>query len=367
MNPAAGAALLGAMIVFCITTASDAATVWRDAAALTLEGKGWDDTAGPYTRLPEKARGLVRDPVWNLAGNSAGLVARFTTNATDIRARWELTGADLAMNHMPATGMSGLDLYVKLDGTWRWLGVGRPTARQNEAVLASGLPAGQREYALYLPLYNGVTRVEVGVPDGASLTPAPPRHGVRKPVVFYGTSITQGGCASRPGMAYPAIIGRALDIPTVNLGFSGNGQGEREVSDLLAEVDASAFVIDPLANINGSAVEERLGYMLETLKARRPDVPVVLVEHPIFTFAFTREMGRAAADGWNVPLRALYDRFAPQWNGRMFLVPCDRLLGSDGEATVDGIHPTDVGFMRMADEIAPVVMRALASANARER
>jgi len=334
---------------------------WRDAATLTVEGRGWNDTESFYHRLPAKAKAVVRDSVWALSTNSAGIAVRFVTDAPEVRARWKLTSESLAMNHMPATGVSGLDLYVRLDGNWRWLGVGRPNAQENEATLASNIPPGPHEYTLYLPLYNGVTSVEVGVPEGRTLEPAPPRTRDVRPVVYYGTSITQGGCASRPGMAYPAIIGRSLDVPSVNLGFSGNGRGEHEVSDLLAELDASVIVIDAMPNMAADTVDERIRYMLDAIRKKRPETPVVIVEHPIFTFAFGAAKGRAASRSWNDVLAKIYSDNKAAWNGRLFYVKCDRLYGDDGESTVDGVHATDVGFLRMAEVIAPVVKKALAA------
>lgn len=332
---------------------------WLPATDLTLEGMGWTDTESPYQRLPGRARSIVRPPVWGLAGDSAGLAVRFVTDATEIHARWTLTKTELAMNHMAATGVSGVDLYVRRNGAWRFVAVGRPTGTENDVTLVSNMPKGEREYILYFPLYNGVSRMDIGVPEGDALRPAPPRPGGKRPVVFYGTSITQGGCASRPGMAYPAIIGRALDIPTINLGFSGNGKTEPEIVGLLAELDPAAFVIDPLANMTPDSVEERIGYLVKALHERRPGTPVILVELPIFTSVFNAEKGRAATSAWDVPLEKVFKANAPDWGGRLHYVRCDDLYGSDGEATVDGIHPTDVGFMRMAAVIGPAVHKAL--------
>ncbi len=172
--------------------------LWYDLRELDIEGKGWQDTKAPYDRLPARAEGKVRPPVWGLSRNSAGLCARFVTDAPAIQARWTLTSSRLAMPHMPATGVSGLDLYVRLsgDGRWHWLGVGQPREQSKDqttftSTLAGGLPAGQREYLLYLPLYNGVSSVEIGIAKTATLARGPDRPRERqKPIVFYGTSIT---------------------------------------------------------------------------------------------------------------------------------------------------------------------------------
>src|SRR5262245_24772295 len=169
------------------------AILWYDLRLLDVEGKGWPDTKAPYDRLPARAEGVVRGPVWNLSRQSAGLYARFLTDATTIHARWTLISDKLAMPHMPATGVSGLDLYVRSEkGHWQWLAVGRPEQKTNTAQLVSGLAPSKREYLLYLPLYNGVSSVQIGIPKSSALAKGPARPPERqKPIVFYGTSITQ--------------------------------------------------------------------------------------------------------------------------------------------------------------------------------
>ncbi|HBE03201.1 MAG TPA: hypothetical protein DC049_12110, partial [Spirochaetia bacterium] len=214
---------------------------WTDCAGLTIEGRGFTDTEIFYDRFPLRARETVDNNVWNLSRHSAGMAVRFITTARSISARWKLRNNSLAMPHMPATGVSGLDLYIKSGTQWRWMGSGRPLKFPLcEAELAKIPVSGENEFILYLPLYNGVEQVEIGVPADADIRPASARG---RPVVFYGTSILQGGCASRPGMAFPAMLGRRLDLPVINLGFSGNGRMQPEVISLIAEIDASAFVL----------------------------------------------------------------------------------------------------------------------------
>ncbi|HEX5103796.1 MAG TPA: SGNH/GDSL hydrolase family protein, partial [Pirellulaceae bacterium] len=181
--------------------------LWYDVRLLTVEGQGWSaaDLKAPYDRLPAKAEGKVRDAVWGLSRDSAGLCIRFRTDSPTIQCRWTLTKSNLAMPHMAATGVSGVDLYVNVDG-WRWLATGRPTSQLNSAALVSNLPAGKRAYVLYLPLYNGVSSVEIGIANGSDLEALPRDEKRAKPIVFWGTSITQGGCASRTGMVHTAIL-----------------------------------------------------------------------------------------------------------------------------------------------------------------
>lgn len=353
--------LAGAIPSVAQETSEAARWQWRDARELTVEGKGWADTRDFYDRLPARAEGQVRPPVWHLSRDSAGISVRFVTEATRIAAQWKLRREALAMPHMPATGVSGLDLYVKEQGQWRWLGNGRPTKTIEEKVLVSGLTPARREYLLYLPLYNGVQEVKIGVPTGVELQAGPKRPGQTKPVVFYGTSIVQGGCAARPGMSYPAILGRRLDVPTINLGFSGSAQCEPEMARLLAELDPAVFVLDPLPNMSAEMVNGRFEQFVGILREARPQTPIVLVEHLEYTdgeFVGSRREKVAAA---NAALRTIRQRLVQSGQKRIFLVTGDKLIGHDGEATVDGTHPTDLGFLRMADALEPRLRRALRS------
>jgi len=334
--------------------------LWYDAAGLTVEGKGWTDTDRFYDRLPARAKETVPPAVWSLSRHSAGMVVRFVTDSTKIAARWTVLSGDLAMPHMPATGVSGLDLYVKDNGAWRWIGNGRPQGQSTRATLADGIPEGSREYMIYLPLYNGTESLEIGVVPAAVLAKATARPaGNDKPIFFYGTSITHGGCASRPGAAYPAILGRMLDRPVINLGFSGNGRMEAALGVLLAEVDTAVYVLDCLPNLKPEEVAERVEPFVIALRAARPDTPIVLMENIAYQAGTFLPAPRAAYTDKNSVLRAAYERLLAAGVPGLTYVPGEGLLGTDGEATVDGTHPTDLGFMRMAEALAPVLRKIL--------
>ena len=340
------------MLGATITSGQESSVRWHDASELALEGRGWTDTKRPYARLPAKAEALVRRPVWDLAQHSAGFNVRFVTDATTISARWTLLNNRLEMPHMPATGVSGVDLYVRDEGLWKYLATGRPTRfPDNESVLVRGLEKAEREYRLYFPLYNGVERVEIGVHEGATFKPAPPLRATLRPIVFYGTSITQGGCASRPGMAYPAILGRTLGVPVINLGFSGNGKTEPEMAALLAEINAAAFVLDSLPNLTTAEVSERLPGFIDTIRERHKTVPIVLVESIAYTDKPFVGSRNERFMGSNDALRRIYNERRAAGDGRVYYVPSHNLIGLDGEGTVDGVHPTDLGFQRMASEL----------------
>lgn len=342
-------------------------TLWYDIRDLDLEGKAWADTKAPFDRLPAKAEGVVRPPVWGLSRHSTGMCVRFITDATTIQARWTLTSGGLAMPHMPATGVSGLDLYVRdAKGQWQWLAVGRPTAQTNTQQMIGGLAPGKREFLLVLPLYNGVSSVEIGIPKGNTLAKGPPRPAERrKPIVFYGTSITQGGCASRPGMVHTAILGRRLDHPIINLGFSGNGTMDLEIARLMAEIDAAVYVIDCLPNMVAKQVEERGEAFVRTLLKARPKTPVLLVEDRTYTNAHALESSRQRHAASRAALRTLHNLLDLHKAGGVHYLPGDKLLGDDNEGTVDGSHPTDLGFLRQADAFEKALRPLLPPAEVR--
>jgi lysophospholipase L1-like esterase len=328
---------------------------WKDVRQLRIEGQGWTDTKDAFDRFPARAETAVRKPVWDLSRDSAGLVVRFVTNAPTIHARWTLRKDRLALPHMPATGVSGLDLYVKLPAGWHWVANGRPEKTTNEQILLRNWPGGSREYMLYLPLYNGVTSVEIGVPSDAAIEPAPARSADVRPVLFYGSSILQGGCASRPGMAYPSIVGRRLDWPTINLGFSGNGKSEPEIAALFAELDPAVYVYDSLPNLTLEEARERVEPFLRVLRKAHPKTPIVLVENALYTNIQFSEQSRTLVTGKNRVLQTVYGKLRKEGDKNLYYVPAGKLYGSDGEAAVDGTHATDLGFIRMADTIAPVL------------
>lgn len=342
-----------ALLLFAIITPIRSAEVeWHDLRQFGVEGRAFDDTEVFYDRLPARAKSLVRGAVWNLSRDSAGMAARFVTDATTIRARWELKDAGLDMPHMPATGVSGLDLYVKgEDGKWRWLANGRPTAYPtNTATLAGGLPAGRREYLLYLPLYNGVRKVEIGIPDSAAIAKAPDYPETkRKPLLFYGTSITHGACASRPGMTHSAMLGRRFGRPIVNLGFSGNGRMEIEVARLIAEVDAAVYIIDCLPNIDAKATAERTEPLVKHLRDRRPDTPILLVEDRNYSDAHLNAAKRKRNQTSQAALKAAYNRLHQAGVKHLYYLEGENMLGDDHDGTVDSSHPNDLGFWRQAN------------------
>ncbi|MDN5210842.1 SGNH/GDSL hydrolase family protein [Fulvivirgaceae bacterium BMA12] len=323
----------------------------------TLEGQAWAaSVASYYDRLPQQAKQKVRKPVWDLSKHTAGLVIRFRSDAHKIKVRYGLNGS-FQMPHMPATGVSGVDLYAKnSDGQWHWLRGNRSFADTTRYVFDHIDPSDQyhelgREYQLYLPLYNSVKWLEIGVPEGASFEPLPVRQ--EKPIVVYGTSIAQGACASRPGMAWTGILSRKMDRQLINLGFSGNGRLEKAIIDLLAEIDAKIYVLDCLPNLTPTKdmtieeVERRIIASVKKLKEKRPEVPVLLAEHAGYSDGTLNKERHEIYTKLNEVLRKAYWQLKNAGISGLYVLPRSEMaLGMDGY--VDGTHPSDLGMQHYA-------------------
>ena len=300
----------------------------------------------PYDRLPISYKEKVREPVWDLSKASAGISVRFHSNSTSIHLKWTLLN-DFSMNHMPDTGIKGVDLYVKHKDSWRYVGTAKPTDTINEQELIKNMIPKLREYKLFLPLYDGVTKLEVGIDSTASIEKASPS--AVKPIVFYGTSITQGGCASRPGMAHTNIISRKLDVDCINYGFSGNGRMETPIVELISEIDASFYVIECLQNMNSEQVKERVIPLVEIIRKKHPLTPIVFVENMQYKNAFLDSDIEIELNEENMALRAEYDKALQKGFSNIFYIKDLQVEGMDNEGTVDGVHLTDLGFLRYAD------------------
>ena len=339
------------------TYSADGKIRWIDGADLPLEGRGFPDAQPLYQRMPDRLKAMtnVNRGVWIQGTCSAGLAFRFhVARSSILKVRWRLLREDHFGGNLPPIGKSGVDFYARDDktGAWRY-GCSAPPARTNGNEREFWVPSS-RDVMLYLPLYNGVEKFEVGVSSNAVVTPCAPRaSGIVKPVVFYGTSITQGACASRPGMAYPAIVARAVDAPHVNLGFSGSGRMEMEMADMLLEIDASCYVLDCLWNMDQKMVEQRFEPFLRRLKAVRPDVPIVTVEQ---CGVENRPNAKSRF------IRGVVERLKatePATWANLRHVHAEDLFPDDGEGTADRCHPNDWGAMwlarAIAREVAPLV------------
>ena len=334
-------------LIFGTLSVTVRATEWHNPIDPVDVARGIDNIHGRgfclnnYARLPESAHGTVRDAVWGLAQNSAGLYLEFTTDSPDITVRYEVAGGH-AMPHMPATGVSGVDLYNERgQRCWGSYSFGSPVTYSY-----SQLPDTTQacRYTLYLPLYNTVQKLEIGVRDGSSFTFIPADRSTA-PIVIYGTSIAQGACASRPGMVWSNLLHRQTGQPIVNLGFSGNGRLEREVVDYIVSIPASLYIVDCMPNMNFTK-DSVCTLVLNTVRQIRenhPDTPILLVEHPGYANRETNAYQHDQDEFCDQAQRKAYAQLQQEGVKRLYYLSREE-LGMPADAMVDIIHPSDYGM-----------------------
>ena len=332
---------------------------WIDGRFLPIEGRAFDDVEHYYDRLPANVTTNVNAGVRGMKHNTSGMIFRFSTDSSKLDFKWVPYNGRLAMDHMPSSGVSGIDVYrwdAKKD-RWLYVKTGRITDPKGGSLSIPWVPG--TPCLVNLPLYNGVRSFSLGIGTNATVKALPPRaSGVNKPVVFYGTSITHGGCCSRPGLAFVNRVGRDLDVPVVGLGFSGSGVMEFEMSEHLARIDASCYVLDCLWNMSltekerpGRSVEGNYEKFIRNLRAKRPGVPIVMAEQ-----CDVYMNGPCDKDKF---MRRLYEKLVAEgWKDLVYL-PKDGMYTGDMEGTVDGCHPNDIGMESMSKAFGKAVREAL--------
>lgn len=352
--------LITALLLICGAQRTAADPLRYIAAdTLTLVGKAmpggshWHriDTAR-YAALPQKVKNLFRTP--------AGLAVCFTTDSKTIAARWELKKKKYNDNFSPIA-QKGLDLYrLNEDGTWQWTGVGRPSMtnlKENKAVVAQNMPGKSTTYLLYLPLYTELVSLEIGVDSAATLQAAPDPF--RHKIVIYGSSILHGVGCSRPGIAFASQMSRRTGINFINLGLSGRGKMEGSVADMLAEIDADAFVLDCMPNPTGDEINERAEYLVRTIREAHPQAPIIMIESYRWENNYTDSVARAAGDDRARAFVSQAERLIRAGIPHLYLIRDRNAIGDDHEGSVDGIHPNDLGFARIIAAYEPELLRIL--------
>jgi lysophospholipase L1-like esterase len=287
-----------------------------------------------------------------LANYTAGGQVRFSTDSKRILVKVEL-GEKSGMYHMPATGQSGFDLYVQDEGVQKYL---KTTRFPNDSIryqveLFNDNQTELRTFTLNFPLYNGVNSLQIGLDDG-SLIQAPQPFSFRQKIVIYGTSITQGGCVSRPGMAYPNIISRKLDAQFVNLGFSGNGRGEPTLAHLINQIsNVGLIILDYEANASETIVNS-LEPFINTLREEHPETPLLIMSKIRYASETDGSPGyRLLMSNRNFQKKLVNEREVAG-DKNIYFLDGSTVLGIDYyECTVDGVHPSDLGSKRISDAL----------------
>ncbi|MEA4890326.1 MAG: SGNH/GDSL hydrolase family protein [Clostridiaceae bacterium] len=336
-----------------VTTLSEEQIQWhsRFDGPFRIHGACIPYAEAPFCRMDPAILGQMSDGVRQLAVHTAGIRLRFQTDSSFFTLKAVLTSPD-DMSHMPRTGSSGFDLYC---------GGGRNPVYQKTFMpgAASDVVVGEfffakpglKDLTLNFPLYNGVKQLAIGLQPGCVLNGAAPYRN-EQPAVFYGSSITQGGCASRPGNAYQSILSRMLDLDIINLGFSGSAKGEPEMARMIASLDMNLFVMDYDHNApNAAYLQKTHEPFFQILREAHPDMPVIFISKPDADPTDEDCVARQEV------ILNTYHRARQAGDKQVFFIDGERLFGSlmRDSCTVDGCHPNDLGFMRMAEALYPTL------------
>ena len=332
--------------------------VWFDARELpfSIFGVTYDEQQRCFVRMPQAVADTVNPGVSELNRQTAGGRVRFRTDSTFIGIRAVMRNCG-TMEHFTLAGQSGFDLYRSVAGERAvYRGTFMPLVGMKEGYSSGRYVEGQMaEYTINFPLYDCVENLYIALKRGAGLEPAAPyRH--EKPVVYYGSSITQGGCASRPGNSYQAILSRHLEADYINLGFSGSGRAEESMVEYLASLDMSVFVCDYDHNAPDLAYLEKTHMPLyRAIRAAHPTLPIILLTAPDVLFNPSEYGPRRAL------IYANYLQAKEEGDENLYFIGGDELFaGEDADScTVDGVHPNDLGFYRMACGIEPVLAKLI--------
>ena len=317
------------------------------------------ETHTPFTRIPEALRDSVRPGLWDRGLCSSGYAFRFATNSKRIGIEYNLLW-NAHLPHMAYTGIKGTDLYIlRPDGVWEFVNCNRPTRDSIQTkTFVENLDGQMHEYMLYLPLYDGINWMRVGIDSTAVITaPTVNSPALRKKIVFYGTSVLQGGCATRPGMVGTSIIQRDLNVECVNLGFSGEGKMDFCMARAMATIpDVVAYVLDPIPNCTEMMCDTLTYDFVKILRTLRPDVPIFMVEGMEYSYEKYDSFFRNYLPRKNAAFFRNYERLKKENPRNLFYIDRYNQWGPDNEGTVDGIHLTDIGFYFYAKKLEPYLI-----------
>ncbi|UJH92635.1 SGNH/GDSL hydrolase family protein [Antarcticibacterium sp. 1MA-6-2] len=330
--------------------------VWYDLGKMKIFGQPGGEVSNPFQRFPDTMQELVREKVWELSKNPAGLNLNFKTNASRIVVSYEVSG-DQGFPHMPPTGVSGVDLYMKEKAEeWKWV---RGQFNFSDTITYKfQINTGSREslikdYMLYLPLYATVKWMKIGINKGSQLEVDLPDEN-ELPIIAYGTSITQGACAGRPGTAWTARLSRMIHTPVLNFGFSGNGRLEKEVVQYIGRLKAKAFILDCLANfssgqgLDAEEAEKRLIESIGLLRKSQPETPIIITDHAGYAHGEVNLLVRKIYMDLNEINQKVYDHLTQEGVPGLYLLKKKDLnLGVDDY--IDGVHPNDAGMEKYSE------------------
>lgn len=330
-----------------------------NAESLGLYGRFMPCEGHPFSRMDPAAYGL-KGTVAYKALQSTGLFLVFSTDSRSLSARWKTSASRAEGTNTGANAQKGLDLYIKKDGRWVYAATGIPDMKgdcvHHECRMISTMPEGVKECLLYLPLFDVVDSLEIGV-DMSSTVEAMPNP-FRHKIVFFGSSITHGSAASRSGMSYVARYGRDNGLYCINMGFSGQGRLQEEFARALADTDADAFVFDQFSNPSAEQIRERFDKFVDIIRAAHPETPLIFVQ----TIRREKRNFNMDSDAYEAAKQKAGEemvRARMKTDRNIWFIGSDGFLGDDSLGTADGTHPTDVGFSRMLERLSPRLNKIL--------
>ena len=336
--------------------ASEANIIYTNANQLQLLGKATMEGSFFHRIDTVRYKDLPKS-VKKLYAHSSGLAIAFKTNSTVIKARWTIPNKRQNTNMTPIM-QKGLDLYIKKEGEWQYAGVGIPQGIHSTSTLAENMDTSEKACILYLPLYDEITHLEIGVSSDAYLKKT--KNPFKGKIIVYGSSITQGASASRPGLAYPSQLSRSSGYQFINMGLSGNGKMESSVAKMLAEIkNVDAFILDCIPNPTADEIRDRTIPFVKTIREKYPDIPVIFIQSVFREKGNVNKTVRHRVNEQNKAIEEQIEKLHKLGYKNLYLIKENHFLGTDHEGTVDGVHPNDLGFKRMVKEIQPVITNIL--------
>lgn len=308
---------------------------------------------GRFVRLPEQTAKRVSEGVEVLRKNTAGGRVRFATDSSYIAIHAVMDNIEV-MPHFPLAGSAGFDMFIKTNGGDIYGGTFMPPSdMQNGYDEIIDIPQpGMKTVTVELPLYCNVVGLYIGLDENARLERAED-YTLEKPIVYYGSSITQGGCASKPGSSYQSIISRMFDVNYINLGFSGSCKGEDAMAEYIASLDMSVFVYDYDHNApTASFLEETHERFFQMFRQAKPDTPVIMMSRPKYYLTEDDILRRDI-------IRKTYENAVNSGDKNVYFIDGSSLMDDfiKDNGTVDGCHPTDSGFACMAKRLSAELER----------
>lgn len=344
-----------ALIAFCIPAhllAQTDSVVYTNAATLYISGKPFN-TINPYQRIDTAKYPALPAPVKRLLTHSAGLAICFTSNSTSISAKW-CVNKPLTYANMTTINSQGLNLYVLKNGKWQFAGVAKPDKQKcAQAVIVEHMEKGEKRFLLYLPTYNELNSLEIGVERGSTIKSLPDIF--KKRVAVYGSSVTQGASASRSGLAYPAVLSRHLGYDFVNIGMSGSAKMEPAVVAMVNDVEADAYLLDCIPNASVQQIKDRTLNMVMAIQKAHPGKPIILLNSISREQGFVDMKMGAMVVAQNKAVDSIANVLLKRHTKDFYFIDVKDFFGDDHEASTDYAHPNDLGFYRFVQKLEPIV------------